>query len=258
MNYLIFSDESGTWKAGDYYIRSWIKISPVDYELICKEIIYIKYRKNFPEVKWKTVKNNIEKIRHNIESLFNIEFSLFITISKPKHFKKRVEDDRYIILRTLKNLSSEQYTTTEDFTVTIKKNIINKAQHTLFFNFFEKIHIKNSQIALVNSIDNSEYEYRIDSPQCYHEDWEKIAKECGIVKLKIVKKSEEDPGIELADIIAGCINDYLNNKEKANEFYSEYIKKKMIDMTSHTIPNPNLIFIGDFSDEEKEKADIFR
>ena len=258
MNYLIFSDESGRWNEGNYYIRSWIKVSPEDYELISKEIVYIKYKKDFPEVKWKAIINNIEKIRNNIESLFNIEFSLFVTISKPNHFKKRVANNRYIIIRTLKNLSPGQYTKKEDFTATIKEKIINKAQHTLFFNFFEKRHIENSKIALVNNIDNTEYEYRVDSPQCYHEDWEKIAKECGIVKLKIVKKSEEHPGIELADIIAGCINDHLNNKEKASEFYSQYIKNKMIDMTSQTMPNPNLLFVGDFSTKEKAKANIFR
>ena len=111
---------------------------------------------------------------------------------------------------------------------------------------------------MVNNIDNAEYEYRVDSPQCYHKDWEKIANECGIVKLKIVKKSEEDPGIELADLIVGCIKDHLNNDEKASELYSEYIKNKMIDMASQTIPNPNLIFIDDFSREEKAKANIFR
>ena len=258
MNYLIFSDESGRWNEGNYYIRSWIRISPEDYELISKEIVYIKYKKDFPEVKWKAIINNIEKIRNNTESLFNIEFSLFVTISKPAHFKKRVAANRYIIIRTLKNLSPEQYTKKEDFTATIKEKIINTAQHTLFSNFVEKRHIENSKIALVNNIDNTEYEYRVDSPQCIHKDWEKIAKECGIVKLKIVKKSEEEPGIELADIIAGCINDHLNNKEKASEFYSEYIKKKMIDMTSRDMPNPNLIFIGDFSAEEKKETEIFR
>ncbi len=258
MNYLIFSDESGTWKASDYYIRSWIRISPEDYELISKDIVYIKYKKNFPEVKWKTIINNVEKIRNNIESLFNIEFSLFVTISKPDHFKKKLEDNTYNILRALKDIPPEQSTGREHVSVAIKEKIINTAQHTLFSNFVEKRHIENSKIALVNNIDNTEYEYRVDSPQCQDKDWEKIAKECEIVNLHIEKKSEKVPGIELADLIAGCIKDHLNNDEKASEFYSEYIKNKMIDMTSQTMPNPNLIFIGDFSPEEKEKANIFR
>lgn len=258
MNYLIFSDECGTWKAGDYYIRSWIRISPEDYELISKEIVYIKYKKSVKELKWKSIKNSVEKIRSNIESLFGIEFSSFITISKPDHFKKRLENNRYNIIRTLKDIPTEQSTGGEDFTVIIKNKIIDKTQHILFFNYFEKQHIKNSKIALVNNINNTEYKYIVDNPQIWEKDWEKIAKECGIVKLKIEKKSEEEPGIELADLIAGCIKDHLNNDDKASEFYSEYIKNKMIDMTSRTMPNPNLIFIGDFSPEEKAKAKIFR
>lgn len=258
MNYLVFSDESGTWKAGDYYIRSWIRISPEDYELISKDIVYIKYKKNFKELKWKSIKNDIEKIKNNIESLFGIEFSLFITISKPDHFKKKLEDNTYNILRALKDIPPEQSTGREHISAAIKKKIINAAQHTLFFNYFEKQHIENSKIALVNNINNTEYEYIVDYPQIWDKDWEKIARECGIVKLKIEKKSEEEPGIELADLIAGCIKDHLNNDEKACGFYYEYIKKKMLDMTSQTMPNPNLIFIDGFSPEEKEKANIFR
>jgi len=258
MYYLIFSDESGTWKAGNYYIRSWIRISPEDYELIRKDIIFIKHNMNFKELKWKSIKNNAEKIKSNIESLFGIEFSLFITISKPKHFIKRIENNRYNILTTLKEIPSEQYTGGEDFRAIIKDKIIKAAQHTLFFNYFEKLHIENSKKAFVNNIDNTQYKYIIDSPQCQPKDWEKIAKECGIVNLHIEKKSEKVPGIELADLIAGCIKDHLNNDDKANGFYYEYIKKKMADMTSQTLPNPNLIFIGDFSPEEKEKANIFR
>lgn len=258
MNYLIFSDESGTWKAGDYYIRSWIRISPEDYELISKDIVYIKHKMDFKELKWKSVKNNAEKIKTNIESLFGIEFSLFITISKPEHFKKRLEDNRYNILRTLKDIPPERSTGGEHFTAAIKEKIINAAEHTLFFNYFEKQHIKNSKKALVNNINNKEYKYIVNYPQIWDKDWEKVARECGIVNLKIEKASEKVPGIELADSIAGCIKDHLNNDDKASGFYYEYIKKKMADMTSQTLPNPNLIFIGDFSPEEKEKANIFR
>ena len=122
----------------------------------------------------------------------------------------------------------------------------------------EKQHIENSKKAFVNNIDKTLYKYIVDSPQCQDKDWEKIADECGIVKLHIEKKSEKVPGIELADLIAGCINEHINDDEKAGDFYYEYIKKKMLDMTSQTLPNPNLIFFNDFSPEEKAKANIFR
>lgn len=148
MKYLIFSDESGRWREGDYYIRTWIRLSPEDYELISKEIVFIKHKMNFKELKWKSIKNNREKIKRNIESLFGIEFNLYVTISKPDHFRKREENNRYKILTTLKELSPEQYTGGEDFRATIKDKIIKAAQHTLFFNYFEKQHIENSKKSL--------------------------------------------------------------------------------------------------------------
>jgi len=89
-------------------------------------------------------------------------------------------------------------------------------------------------------------------------DWEKIAKECGIINIEIVKKSGEVPGIELADTVAGCIHEHLNDERKAGEFYNEYIKKKMLNMASKDLPNPNLIFFNDFNPEERTKTNIFR
>lgn len=258
MNHLIFSDESGRWSEGNYYIRSWIRVSPKKYEFIRKEIVFIKHNMSFNELKWKSVKRNAAKIKSNIESLFGIEFDIFITISKPDHFKKKLEDDTYNILKALKDIPPEQSTGREHVSAAIKEKIINAAQHTLFFNYFEKQHIENSMKAFVNDIDNTLYKHIVDSPQCQDKDWEKIAEECGIVNLDIERKSEKVPGIELADSIAGCINEHLNNDEKASEFYSEYIKNKMIDMTSQNIPNPNLIFFEEFTTEEKAEANIFR
>ncbi len=258
MNYLVFSDESGRWNEGDYYVRSWIKISPSDYELIRKDIIFIKHETGTKELKWKSIKNNEERIRDTIESLFKTEFSIFITISKPDHFKKRLENNRYNILTTLKEIEPEQSTGGESFTATIKDKIINAAQHTLFFNYFEKQHIENSKKAFVNDIDDKLYKYIVDTPQCLRKDWEKIAKECGIINIEIVKKSGEVPGIELADTVAGCIHEHLNDERKAGEFYNEYIKKKMLNMASKDLPNPNLIFFNDFNPEERTKTNIFR
>jgi len=40
MKYLMFSDESGKWNEGDYYIRSWIRITPENYDLLRKEVIF--------------------------------------------------------------------------------------------------------------------------------------------------------------------------------------------------------------------------
>jgi len=258
MNYLIFADESGKWNAGDFYLRSWIKITPENYENLRKEIIFIKHETGIKELKWKSFKNNLEKIDNSIRCIFLINFDVFITISIPNHFQDRLIKDKYNILRTLKEIKTEQSTGGEKFTEDIKNKIIGSAQHTLFFNYFEKQHIENSKKALVNNINNSEYKYIVDTPQCLDKDWEKIAKECGIENIDVEKKSEKIPGIELSDIIAGCIHEYLENDEKAKHFYQTYIKNKMLDMTSRSLPNPNLIFFGDFNYDDKAKINIFR
>ena len=82
--------------------------------------------------------------------------------------------------------------------------------------------------------------------------------ECEIEQVEIVKNSEKIPGIELADVVSGCILDFLGNKERAKCIYKEHIKNKMCNMLSQKCPNPNLIFFQDFCDEEKNELNIFR
>jgi len=258
MDYLIFSDESGIWNEGDFYLRSWVKISPRDYKLLRKDIVFIKHEISAKELKWKSIKSNRNKIEDLIESVFGIGFNVFISISIPRHFQDRLENNRYTILRTLHDIKSEQSTGGEQLTEVIKSRIIRAAQHTLFYSFFEKQHIKNAKTALVQEIPSGAYQYIVDTPQCLDKDWIKIANECEIVNVKIEKKSEKVPGIELTDIIAGCIHEYLNRDAQAGEFYGKYIKNKMLDMCSKTIPNPNLVFYEDFNSDERSKVNIFR
>ena len=258
MDCLIFSDESGSWNEGDYYLRSWIKISPGNYKLLSKDSIFIKHETGIKELKWKAVKNNIERIEDIVASVYSIDFAVFITMSIPRHFQDRLTENKYTILRTLQAIRPEQSTGGEPVTETIKNKIISAAQHTIFYNLFEKQHIENARKALVQDIPSEGYQFILDTPQCLDKDWDKIAKECEIVNVKIERKSERVPGIELADIIAGCIHDYLRGDEQAGEFYRKYIKNKMLDMYSSTIPNPNLVFYKDFNSDETRKVGIFR
>jgi len=258
MDYLIFTDESGSWNEGDFYLRSWVKITPRSYEMLRKDIIFIKHETGIRELKWKSLINNINKIQNTIVSIFKIDFNIFITISMPHHFQNRLWNNKYNILKTLQHIKSEQSTGGEQFTEAIKNKIISAAQHTIFYSFFEKQHIENANKALINDIPSESYQYIVDTPQCLDKDWAKIANECGIVNIKIEKKSGKVSGIELADIIAGCIHEYLRGEGKAGEYYKNYIKDKMLDMCSKTFPNPNLIFFHDFSTDEKKKVAIFR
>lgn len=125
-------------------------------------------------------------------------------------------------------------------------------------NILEKQHIANSKNAFVKNVDPNEYKYIVDTPQAIDKDWEDLANECGIVNIDIKKRSEEVPGIELADIVAGCIHECLCSNSEANEIYKNNIQNKMLDMSSRDYPNPNLIFYQDFSPEEKKCLDIFR
>jgi len=253
MNYLVFSDESGDWNKGDYYVRAWIRIAPAQYEDLRKEIIFSKYEIGVKELKWERYIKNCE----NFKKIFSVDFNVFITISIPQHFQDR-SDNKYNIIKALKNLKNDQFTGEDKFIEVIRNKIINSAKHTLFFNYFEKQHIKNSKKALVNNIDSSEYKYIIDTPQSLDKDWADLASECEIINIDIEKKSEKVPGIELADVVAGCVHEYLRGNSIANKIYKNHIKNKMLDMSSKICPNPNLIFYQDFSDTEKKSIDIFR
>ncbi len=248
MKYLIFSDESGSWNEGRYYIRSWVKITPENYNLLRKEIIFAKHETGIKELKWKNFKKNYEKLKN----IFNVDFEIFITISKPDHFKSR----KYNIIDAIEKMSAS--TGTQELTEKIKNKIVNSVKNELFFNYFEKTHIKNSKDAFVANENSEEYEYIIDTPQYLDREWEEIARECGIKQISIEKSSANVPGVELADVISGCIMDLLESKEESGAIYNECIKKKMLDMTSIKFPNPNLVFYQDFTTDDKDKINIFR
>jgi hypothetical protein len=226
--------------------------------LLRKEVIFLKHETGIKELKWKSFKKNLKSAEEMIISIQNIGFSVFITLSIPGHFKNRLDNNKYIILRTLEGIKPEQSTGGEQFTEAIKNKIINSAQHSIFYNFFEKQHIANAKKAFVADIRSESFKFIVDSLQCLDKDWAKIANECGITNVAVEKKSETAAGIELADIVAGCIHGYLRGEDEAKNCYQVHIKGKMIDMHSTTLPNPNLIFFPDFSEDEKKKVEIFR
>jgi len=249
MKYLIFSDESGSWHEEGYYIRSWIRITPTQYPQLQKEIIFAKYKNGgIKELKWDKFKKNSERFK----TIFDVDFKIFVTITKTDHFKPQ----NYNIIKAIEEFPTS--TGGPKLTGKIKNKIINSVKNELFLNYFEKTHIENSKDALLLDEKPEEYKYSIDTPQYLNREWEEIAKECGINNVEIIKKSEKCPGIELADIVCGCISGKIQNNKKAETIYTEFIKPKMLDMYTSKIPNPNLIFYNDFSEEEKKKLNIFR
>jgi len=247
MKFLIFSDESGRWNATEYYIRSWLKIAASQYNLVEKEVFYKKYKKNVKELKWDKFKTNYETFK----SIFDLDFEVFVTISKLSHFQSR----KYNIIEAIKTVEFPGIKK-QRLVEKIRERVTYAVKQELFFNYFEKQHIENSVKALLPNEKPKDYDYFADNPQ--YRDWKDIAKECGINNVNIVEKSEECPGVELADVVCGCIYDITKGDKKAKTIYEECIKGKMVNMNSKDVPNPNLIFYNDFSDKEKMQLNIFR
>jgi len=249
MRYLIFSDESGKWNEGAYYIRSWIRITPENYNLLRKEVIFSKHETNVKELKWERFENNYDKFKN----IFSVNFDIFITISKPKHF----QSIKYNILDAIESVPIS--TGGQVLTEKIKKKIINSTKNELFFNYFEKTHIQNSKDVLISEdCLEDDYKYITDTPQYLDKEWLSIANECGIKQVEVEKISKNSPGIELADVVSGCISSFLAKDVNAQKIYKECVKNKMMNMSSKKLPNPNLIFYQDFSETEKKETNIFR
>lgn len=248
--YFIFSDESGMWNTGSYYVRCWIKIRSNEYLQLEKEVIYSKYKTGVKELKYDKFCGNQDEFKN----IFSADCSIFITISDPNH----CQNIPYTILSTLQNIDVFQSTGGQHLTETIKEKLITSARHTLFFNYFESQHIKTSKDALIGTDDTRNYKYLVDAPQCLSKDWEEIARECGVQELEVVRRSEEHPGIELADVVAGCIFNKIQGDGLAASIYDLHIKNKMTDMTSRDHPNPNLIFHRNFTTAQRTQLNIFR
>ena len=254
MKYLIFSDESGSWSniEEEYYIRAWVGITEEEYKRLKVSINSIHKSKKLKELKWRNFKNNFQ---HDMQyrKIFDSDFKIFVTISKPKFFWSK----SYNVITVLENLKEGELTGDEEVQLSLKKKITNSARMVLFLNYYERQHIINSKSALLKT-DTTEYEYIVDNPQFLNREWKEVANEVGIENVEIIKESKACPGIELADVICGCIKDFINEDPEASEIYGTCIKSKMIDIWNKSIPNPNLIFIEDFTDEERQKLDIFR
>lgn len=250
VDFWIFSDESGKWNEGSYYIRSWIKISSSKYRLLRKEILFLKHETKIKELKWNHFGKNYDKLK----DIFNVRFDVFITISIPYHLSKKP----FKALDTLRQIEENEFTGNLELRKRLKQRAISSIKHMLFFNIYERQHIENVKGIFLRNSRLTRYKFMVDHPQCLDRDWRDIAKSVGINKVEIVKRSEEVPGIELADIIAGCIFNILKKKREAKEIYDELIKSKMVDMYSRKYPNPNLIFFGEFAKSERKILSLFR
>ena len=308
--FLVFSDESGTWSDHNpdgFYVRSWIKITPHEYEKLRCAVQNSKTNTGVKELKW----DNFRKNPRDFGNIFSaVNFDVFITISKPNYFLS--SSDSYHIVQSINNTSLPLPGTFPNLESKIREKIINSVKNELFFNYFERTHIENSKTVLAFNEAPQNYAYVIDHPQYSGSSWTDIATECGIDRVRIIRDSQNCPGIELADVVAGCINTFLILQDKLQkvdydwsqkismypierlsdllndgrnheliecrnalsnsqsavrpilEIFGEYMGSKMTDMSSKVAPNsgkapnPNLVFIENFSTPDRIKLEILR
>jgi len=261
----IFSDESGSWNGShqqvddnELYIRSWVMFEENKYQELEKEIIFTKYKDGLKELKFDNFKRNFENKQY-YKDIFNTDFQVFITISKNVRTIDKFQNNKYKALNTLSNLDPNTLTGDPNMTSLTKDKFIQSAKMVLFLNYYEKQHIKNSIDALIGKnviCKDPDCVFYVDNPQFLNKDWKNVAQDAGVKKIKIVEHSENRPGIELADIIAGCTNEYIKdlvkNKNKNNSIakniYNTFIRGKLKTASNNNnkFYNPNLIFIEDF------------
>ena len=264
--FLIFSDESGCWKpdpngnSENYYIRAWIRLKEEDLkplnQLIEKIFNELKENnsKNIEELRWKYMKNDVllkSLDETNLKELFDINFQTFITISVPSCAIERIrETNTYSIINKIDEklltgyISTSRYKNDNNLAEITRDKLIKTVEHMLFMGIYEKCHIENAKKAF-DLCETVDYEFIIDKPQCDKEMWKDIAN----IKNVELKDSKDSPGIQLADVIAGCYQDLLKDREsdeykKAFEFYEKYLKSKQV-YKGKELPNPNLIFVYD-------------
>ena len=264
--FLIFSDESGCWKpdpngnSENYYIRAWVRLKEEDLkplnQLIEKIFNELKENnsKNIEELRWKYMKNDVllkSLDETNLKELFDINFQTFITISVPSCAIERIRETKtYFEIDKINEehltgyISDSIYKDDRNLAEITKKKLIKTVEHMLFMGIYEKYHIENAKKAF-DLCETVDYEFIIDRPQCDKEMWKDIAN----IKNVELEDSKKNPGIQLADVVVGCYQDLLKDREsddykKAFEFYEKYLKSKQV-YKGKELPNPNLIFVYD-------------
>ncbi|MCE5223349.1 DUF3800 domain-containing protein [bacterium] len=250
----IFSDESGCWdvcSGSDYYVRSWIKIDPNNYENYKKYLNELKGISQGQEIKWQLIKNNFENMLYKtcIENLLSIDFSIFITISITSCANDRIENMK--TFSKINSLQENELTGYIDGNIyndncasITKSRLIKTVKHFLFMATYEKWHFINAKAAFS---DHNSIKWFLDNPSCT-KDLHNFCYDLENNNISLVD-SKKEPGIQLSDIIAGCYKDLLKQPidSEANKVFLKYFKPRQIFIDK--LPNPNVIFANDSCSE---------
>ncbi|MFA5518247.1 MAG: hypothetical protein WDA74_03240 [Spirochaetota bacterium] len=195
----VFSDETGHWNEEEYYIRSWIVLTEEDYFILkdkmelCKKINNVRGEIKFGD-------------GHDYSLFEDLNFEAYFTLTFCNDFKTRN-------FNLINQINGQDESSLNINGRNIKEKILNTLKNSLFLNIYEFFHIKNTLLFIKSKFPDKKFIFLIDSPQCQNNDWKDIFQEVNDnnFKLKIINRSEDEIGIQFADIIAGNIKKILRN-----------------------------------------------
>jgi len=227
---IIFSDESGTWSEGPYYVRSWISWNIESYIQIEKKYTEKLNRKKCL-LKWenKRLKSSLDK--DSLNEIFQSIDKMFFTFTIIEEFKERrlrVREDINQLLKNHPGLEGKRY---KKYLIHNVENAVNK---TYFLYLYENVHFKSFFDRLYAG---SMYTLILDDPsQLDPKQHKKILLESPFLRDKSVVLGKDDSdlclGLQVADCFAGMINDFLKNAGEESEKWLSKYKNKFFDSTS--------------------------
>lgn len=234
----VFSDETGHWNDEEFYIRSWVILSEKEYYLLkdkiglCKKLNNVKSEIKFGE-------------GHDYSVFEDLQFNVYFTLTFCNDFKKR----SFSIINKITSQDNSNFSINGR---EIKDKILNTLKNSLFLNIYEFFHIKNTLSFIKNKFPHDSFIFFIDSPQCQNNDWKDIFQELNKerFKISIINRSEEECGIQFADIIVGNIrkilkdiDKYLSGSKKLNDFDKKIISNfsQNNGISSAFLNNPQVI-----------------
>lgn len=251
--YFVFSDESGSWHdPRNIYVRAWVVIHESGHIKLVEEFSRISSELKCSELKWKTIASN----PRYFDFIDKFDCRIFLTVSSPADIdwgsKYRITRD---FPTQVKNFDFGDIG--DELTSILEKKMYDDIKNVLFLKFYEKTHIENAKKGIDRVLPKKEnlLIYRIDPPQMSKDGWKEILQTISPDTQIEFPKSHTDVGIQLADIIAGCIRSFLESDstvEQAKIFIPRF-RSKLISKDRDN-PNPNLIFFQDINDKLKTRS----
>ncbi|MGB9680762.1 MAG: hypothetical protein ACPLYC_00990 [Minisyncoccia bacterium] len=226
---IAFSDESGVWADGPYYVRSWILWNFEDYIILEKKFLKtLDRRKHLLHWKDKKLRTDLSEKEQN--EIFKSIDNLYVTFTITNGFKDKklkVRDDVQNLLNNHPSLKGKNY---ERYLIDNVGKAVNK---TFFLYIYESVHFRS----FLSKLDSSSLYFLIlDTPsqldpEQHKKIWENSYSEEDNMKLIISYENDEySLGLQVAHCFASATNDFLSNK--GGDDFLEKWKEKFFDKRS--------------------------